>query len=85
MLNNIREDDRSRLLFLKTLSDIRWTRHADATRALSEQFSSISKALKNLSESSFETLDTRHEDVIIKKMQRLETRFMSILWNVILQ
>jgi hypothetical protein len=72
MLNNIREDDRGRLLFLKTLSDIRWTRHADATRALSEQFSSISKALKNLSESSFETLDTRHEAVIIKKCRGLK-------------
>jgi hypothetical protein len=86
MLDNIREDGRSRFLVLEALSVTRWARHADATRALSKQYSIISKAVKDLSESSFQTPDTLHDgQSLLKKLQRLQTRFIMILWNVILQ
>jgi hypothetical protein len=71
---------------VKRLSDTRWSAHADAVKAVSHGYKEIQTALNEIAENSDETTEAAHEAASLrKKMDRLETKFLTILWSDILE
>ncbi|XP_069494240.1 zinc finger MYM-type protein 1-like [Ambystoma mexicanum] len=70
---------------VKRLSDTRWSAHADAVNALCDGYERIQAALDSLSSDNTQTKDTAHNALsLLKKMEKLETIFLTIVWNDIL-
>ncbi|XP_040203750.1 uncharacterized protein LOC120935756 [Rana temporaria] len=68
-------------IVVKRLSDTRWSAHFDAVHALHEGFEKIKNALDSEQE-----VNTRREAKgLSDKMENLETIFLTILWNDILE
>lgn len=70
------------LKVVKRLSDTRWSARADAINALSEGYLQIQEALSRLSEDPKQDRDTANEARSLnKKLDKLETVFLTILWK----
>lgn len=75
-----------RIETLKGLSDTRWAAHAQATKALCVNYKNILNSLINISDDDSQNALTRDESrSLANKMNRLETAFLCILWNKVLQ
>lgn len=86
LMDGLEANENSHLETLKSLSDTRWASHAQATKALSINYDNIHRILRTLSNDTTQTADTRDEaKSLVKKMDKLETAFFSLLWNQILQ
>jgi len=71
---------------VKRLSDTRWSAHFDAVTALHRGFEKIQDALDALSADTDQEVNTRHDaEGLSKKMEKLKTIFLTILWNDILE
>jgi len=71
---------------IKRLSDTRWSAHIDAVTALHGGFEKIQDALDALSGDTDQEVNTRCDtEGLCKKMEKLETIFLTILWNDILE
>ena len=70
----------------KRLSDTRWSAHFDAVHALCRGFDKIKHALDSISGDNEQQVTTRREaEGLSKKMEHLETIFLTILWKDILE
>ncbi|XP_013785780.1 uncharacterized protein LOC106469816, partial [Limulus polyphemus] len=73
-------------IVVKCLSDTRWSAHFDAVTALHGGFEKIQDALDALVVDADHEWNTRREaEGLSKKMEKLETIFLTILWNDILE
>lgn len=73
-------------LVLKSLSQTRWSRHAESCKAIMKNFSAILRCLEHIAKDEEENGDTRNEArSLLKKMAKLETAFMAIFWCEILE
>jgi len=71
---------------IKSLSNTRWSARADACRALYNSWDEIINALVTIKDDIFEKCATRNEsNGLYNQMQKLETSFMVIFWNYILE
>lgn len=71
---------------LKRLADTRWSAHADAVKALFRGYELIKSALTKIEGDNSQMKDTILEAAsLCKKMSKLETVFLTIIWNEILQ
>ncbi|XP_060845353.1 zinc finger MYM-type protein 1-like [Rhopalosiphum padi] len=71
---------------IKSLSNTRWSARADACRALYNSWDEIINALVTIKDDIFEKCATRSEsNGLYNQMQKLETSFMVIFWNYILE
>ena len=71
---------------LKPLSGTRWPERADATIAVETNYDPIQKALEQMSTNVEQKPEIRSQaDGFLSKMGKLETAFMTIFWNKILQ
>ena len=71
---------------VKRLSDTRWSAHFDAVHALYAGFEKIKHALDCLSADKEQQVNTRREaEGLSKKMEKLETGFLTVLWHDILE
>ncbi|XP_050540304.1 zinc finger MYM-type protein 1-like [Daktulosphaira vitifoliae] len=71
---------------IKSLSNTRWSARADACRALYNSWDEIINALITIKDDTFEKCVTRNEsNGLYNQMQKLETSFMMIFWNHILE
>ena len=71
---------------VKCLSGTRWSAHFDAVHALYGAFEKIKHALDSLSADNKQEVNTRREaERLSKKMENLETIFLTILWNDMLE
>jgi hypothetical protein len=70
---------------LKRLSDTRWSAYVDAIKALYGGYELIKSALNIIEEDASQSREARHEaSSLIKRMKKLETVFLTIIWNEIL-
>jgi len=82
MLKNMKES----VFVVKSLSETRWSARSDATKALSLNYEVIRQALIDISLSERQPPNAVNEaKSLVKKLNRLETVLMSIIWNDILQ
>lgn len=73
-------------LVLKSLSETRWSRHAESCKAILKNFNAVLCCLEAISKNEEENGDTRNEaHSLFKKMTKLETAFMAIFWSEILE
>ncbi|XP_040197362.1 zinc finger MYM-type protein 1-like [Rana temporaria] len=73
-------------IVVKRLSDTRWSAHFDAVHALHEGFEKIKNALDSVSADTEQEVNTRREAKgLSDKMENLETIFLTILWNDVLE
>ena len=73
------------LLVVKRLSDTRWSAHSDALSTIVKGYSTIFSLLDNISCDKYENIKTRLEaEGLCKKMKKLGTGVMAILWYQIL-
>ena len=73
-------------IVVKCLSDTKWSAHFDAVTALHGGFEKIQDALDALAVDADQEWNTRREaEGLSKKMEKLETIFLTILWNDILE
>ena len=71
---------------VKCLSDTRWSAHFDAVHVLYGAFEKIKHALDSVSADNEQEVNTRREaEGLSKKMENLETIFLTILWNDMLE
>lgn len=71
---------------LKSLSNTRWSRHADSCKQIVANFGCIKTCLHTLAYGEAETCDTRIEaQSLLKKLSKLETAFMATLWLEVLE
>ena len=71
---------------VKRLSDTRWSAHFDAVHALYGSFQKIKHALDSVSAENEQEVNTRQEaEGLSMKMENLETIFLTILWNDMLE
>ena len=71
---------------VKGLSDTRWSAHFDAVTALHGGFEKSQDALDALAVDADQEWNTRREaEGLSKKMEKLETIFLTIFWNDILE
>uniref|UniRef100_A0A8D8TQ54 Zinc finger MYM-type protein 1 n=2 Tax=Cacopsylla melanoneura TaxID=428564 RepID=A0A8D8TQ54_9HEMI len=71
---------------VKQLSETRWSARADAVDSLFKSFNPILEALDNISNDVEQKPETRHKAVgLMSTMEKLETSFMLVLWNKLLQ
>lgn len=82
--SNIRENS-SRLLNLKSLSDTRWSCHAEACKAIVVNYEQILAALKSMYDGEENNVTTINAKSLWKKMVKSETGYMSLLWNDIME
>ena len=67
---------------MKRLSDKRGSTHADAVKALCHGYTEIQTALVEIAQDKDQHRDAAHEaESLSKKMDKLETKFLTILWN----
>ena len=77
--------DSKRTLLPKRLSETRWSSRADALQSLEQNYKSFRLVLIKLSSHYEQTGDTRREaSALLKKLNKFETAFMTILWNKVL-
>ncbi|XDV19134.1 hypothetical protein PO909_024682, partial [Leuciscus waleckii] len=78
--------DNQRIETLKSLSDTRWSAHAQATKALQQNYSRIQESLQKISNDTTQCLTTRDEArTLYMKMDKLENAILCNMWNNILQ
>ncbi|XP_060881736.1 zinc finger MYM-type protein 1-like [Metopolophium dirhodum] len=75
----------SRLLTLKSLSDTRWSCHAEACKAIVVNYEQILTALKSMYDGKENNVTTLDAKSLWKKMVKRETAYMSLLWNDIME
>lgn len=82
----LQPDENSRIETLKTLSDTRWSVHAEATKALCLNYANIQESLRKIADDANQQLTPRDEaSLLCKKMDKLEIAFLCNMWNTILQ
>lgn len=70
---------------LKSLSQTRWSAHANAINALQNGYLNISEALSFIASDINQPGDTRNEaQSLVKKMEKFETALLTEIWNDIL-
>ena len=85
VLEENNKGDSTRILLPKRLSETRWSARADALRSLEQNYKSFRLVLIKLSNDDEQTGETRREaSALLKKLNKFETAFMTILWNTIL-
>ena len=73
-------------LFLKRATGTRWCERADATKALSSDYSSFQKALSVIVEDVKQKPETiREAECLLQDLSKKETAVMSVFWVVILK
>ena len=73
-------------LTLKRLCRTRWAEHADATLALKENYDTVRSVLQEMSQNMELKADARLQaEGFLSMMNKLETGFMTIFWNKVLQ
>ncbi|CAN7994746.1 unnamed protein product [Ixodes pacificus] len=73
-------------LVLKSLSEARWSKHAESREAIRKNFKAVQCCLESISKNVEENGDTRNEArSLFKKMAKLETEVMTIFWSEILE
>ncbi|KAF7655413.1 hypothetical protein LDENG_00056280 [Lucifuga dentata] len=71
---------------LKSLSETRWSCRADSTKVLHEHYCVIKEALQHIASDTEQKQDTRREAAALcRKLEKMETAFMTILWDTVLQ
>ncbi len=86
IMAGLQPNDNHRIETLKTLSDTRWSAHAVATKALCQSYAGIQQSFLNIADHVHQNLSTREEArTLHKKMNKLETAFMSNMLNAFLQ
>lgn len=75
----------SRLLTLKSLSDTRWSCHAEACKAIVVNYEQILIALKSMYDGEENNVTTIDAKSLWKKTVKREIGFMSLLWNDIME
>lgn len=82
MLKNMKES----VFVVKSLSETRWSARSDATKAFSLNYEEIRQTLIDITLSERQPSNAVNEaKSLVKKLNRLETVLMSIIWNDILQ
>uniref|UniRef100_H3A1C2 HAT C-terminal dimerisation domain-containing protein n=1 Tax=Latimeria chalumnae TaxID=7897 RepID=H3A1C2_LATCH len=86
LFSNADSVDKQTLLTLKSLSDTRWSSHADSTKALCKNYDRIRQALEDLSKNMNQSPDTQLEAASLQsKMEQLEMAFLAQFWDTVLQ
>eukprot|EP00102_Acyrthosiphon_pisum_P013328 XP_008182862.1 PREDICTED: zinc finger MYM-type protein 1-like [Acyrthosiphon pisum] len=75
----------SRFLTLKSLSDTRWSCHAEACKAIVVNYEQILTALKSMYDGEENNVTTLDAKSLWKKMVKRETAYMSLVWNDIME
>ncbi|KAF7652124.1 hypothetical protein LDENG_00101180 [Lucifuga dentata] len=73
---------------LKSLSETRWSCRADSTKVLREHYCEIKEALKKqhiASDTEQKQATRREAAALCRKLEKMETAFMTILWDTVLQ
>ena len=79
-------NENGRILTLNTSSSTLWHCHSESVKALYINYSNIYTILNELADNEDEKDETRHSvGVFAEKLCNLETAFMCVLWNIILQ
>ena len=80
------KNDAGSKLFLKRVTGTRWCERADATKALSYDYSSFQKALSVIAEDVKQKPETIHEvECRLQDLPKKKTAVMSVFWTVILE
>lgn len=75
-----------RMFTLKSLSQTKWSAHAEATKALRKGHAAVKAALEFIVVNEEEKKVTRHEaKCLASKLEELETAILIIVWDTILQ
>lgn len=78
--------DRGRIETLKSLSETRWSAHAQAVHALYINYENIHGTLKTIAEDENQNITTRSEaETLHNQMDNLEVAFLTVLWDTILR
>ena len=78
-------NENNRILTLKHLSNTRWSCHAEATKALCQNYRSLYENLKDFVANEDEPESMKSEaNGLITGLEKLETGFMAKMWNRIL-
>lgn len=86
LMNGLDSNENKRIETVKALSSTRWSAHARATKAIRLNYRNIHRTLSEIEKDDTQNAVTRGEArSLAKKMERLETAFMTIVWDKILQ
>ncbi|XP_041421538.1 zinc finger MYM-type protein 1-like [Xenopus laevis] len=73
LLSHLKPNEKGRVLTLKGLGDTRWSSHANAVKALFQNYCNILQCLKKIESNEEEYVDTRKlAKPLIKKLEKLE-------------
>ena len=82
----LQANENKRIETLKSLSETRWSAHAQATKALCRNYANIQDSLKSIADNTNQNPAVRKEALTLhKKMDKLEIAFLCNMWNCILQ
>lgn len=85
LTNTLDKNAKGRLLVLKSLSDTRWSCHAESCQALAHNYIQIIKSLKFISENNSENGDSKRDaKLLLKQIFKKETAYLTFFWKDIL-
>ncbi len=84
--SNLEENEKGRIQTLKSLSNTRWSAHAQATSTLCLNYDNIFQSLQTIADDYHQNLTTRNEATSLsRQMEKLEIAILCCVWNTVLQ